>query len=139
MQSKIKVLIADDVAAMRSILRNVLRDYGYEDIEGVPSGEEALRKLLSQKFHMAMLDINMPVIDGIQVLKEIREIDPHIFVVMVTADGSAETLKTTLALGVNGYVVKPYSSIKIKGVIQKFNEHLVKLGLTPATPLEGKS
>lgn len=134
MESEIKILLADDIAAMRGILKKVLRSYGYENFFEASNGEVALEKFRLHKFHLVMLDINMPLKNGVDTLREIREIDPNVFVVMVSADSSAEYIKTTLALGVNGFVVKPYSSAKIGGIIHKFNKHLITLGLTPAVP-----
>lgn len=135
MSSEIKILIADDISAMRAILKKVLREYGYENVEEASNGDDLLYKFNFYKnYQLVMLDINMPIKNGIDTLKEIREIDPNVFVVMVSADSSVENIKATLALGVNGFVVKPYTAAKISGVIQKFNQHLLELGLTPATP-----
>lgn len=134
MASEIKILLVDDIAAMRGILKKSLRSYGYENFIEASNGEVALEKFKLQKFHMAMLDINMPVKNGMELLKDIREIDPNVFTVMVSADSSAEYIKAALAMGVNGFVVKPYSSAKIGGIIKNFNKHLLALGLTPAVP-----
>lgn len=122
----IKVLIADDIAAMRGILRKSLRPYGLTNVEETSNGEDALLKYKLHGHDLVMLDINMPIKNGIEALKEIKAINPETFVVMVTADSTVDNLKTALDNGVNGFVVKPYSSAKIDGIVQKFNQHRLK-------------
>jgi len=119
----IKVLLADDIAAMRGILRKALRPYGLTNIEEASNGEDAVGKYKLHDHDLVMLDINMPIKNGIETLKEIKAINPGTFVVMVTADSTVDNLKTALDSGVNGFVVKPYSTAKIDGIIQKFNQH----------------
>jgi two-component system chemotaxis response regulator CheY len=131
MKSEIKILIADDIADMRGVLKRELREFGYENVVEASNGEDALKKYHLNKFHMALIDVNMPIKNGVELLKDIRSIDSNVFVVMVSADSSAEIIKTTLALGVNGFVVKPYSAAKIGGIIQKFNKHLLGLASSP--------
>jgi len=122
----IKVLLADDIAAMRGILRKALRPYGLTNIEEASNGEDAVGKYKLHDHDLVMLDINMPIKNGIEALKEIKAINPETFVVMVTADSTVDNLKTALDSGVNGFVVKPYSTAKIDGIIQKFNQHRLK-------------
>lgn len=137
MSSAINILIADDIAAMRTILRRELFKFGYDNITEASNGEQALEKLQLHKFHLALLDINMPIKNGLDVLREIRAKHPDVFVVMISADSSVDHIKATLELGVNGFVVKPYSSTKISSLIKKFNQHLLQLGLAPAAPFAG--
>ena len=134
MECPINILIVDDIPVMRSLLKKILRESGYGNVTEAANGEIALEKFKLQTYSMVMLDINMPIKDGVTVLKEIREIDPDVFVVMVSADSTVDNIKSTLALGVNGFIVKPYSAAKISGIIQKFNTHLQKQGITPAHP-----
>ena len=119
----IKVLLADDIAAMRGILRKALRPYGLTNIEEVSNGEDAVGKYKLHDHDLVMLDISMPIKNGIEALKEIKAINPGTFVVMVTADSTVDNLKTALDSGVNGFVVKPYSTAKIDGIIKLFNQH----------------
>lgn len=134
MECPINILIVDDIPVMRSLLKKILRESGYGNVTEAANGEIALEKFKLQTYSMVLLDINMPIKDGVTVLKEIREIDPDVFVVMVSADSTVDNIKSTLALGVNGFIVKPYSAAKISGIIQKFNTHLQKQGITPAHP-----
>lgn len=133
MAKNINILVADDIAAMRGVLKEILYEHGYENVTEAFNGEDTLLKFhLFNNFHMVMLDINMPIKNGMQVLKEIRAENPNVFVVMVSADSSTEIIKSSLALGVNGFIVKPYTAAKIGGVIHKFEEHLLKLNPDPA-------
>lgn len=119
----IKVLLADDIAAMRGILKKVLRPYGLTNIDEASNGEDALGKYKLNRHDLVMLDINMPIMNGIEALTAIKAINPGTFVVMVSADSTTENLRTALACGVNGFVVKPYSTAKIDGIIKLFNQH----------------
>ena len=130
----IKVLLADDIAEMRGILKKALRAYGLTNVDEASNGEDALEKFKLQSHQLVLLDINMPIKNGIEALKEIKAINPDTFVVMVSADSTVDNLKTALASGVNGFIVKPYSATKIDGIIQKLNQH--RLASDPlATPL----
>lgn len=134
---QIKVLLADDIAEMRSILKHALEKYGLTHVEEASNGEDALNKYKLSSHSLVMLDINMPLMNGIEALKAIKAINPDTFVVMVSAESTTENLKTALASGVNGFVVKPYSTAKIDGIIQKFNQHLQASGLS-ALPVQGR-
>ena len=134
----IKVLLADDISEMRSILKKSLRPYGLVNVDEANNGEDALEKYKLHQHSLVMLDINMPLKNGIEVLKEIKAMSPDTFVVMVSADSTAENLKNALANGVNGFLVKPYSSAKVDGIIKKLNQH--RLAANPAAvSLEARS
>jgi two-component system chemotaxis response regulator CheY len=134
----IRVLLADDISEMRSILKKSLRPYGLVNVDEANNGEDALEKYKLHQHALVMLDINMPLKNGIEVLKEIKAMSPDTFVVMVSADSTAENLKNALANGVNGFLVKPYSSAKVDGIIKKLNQH--RLAANPAAvPLEARS
>ena len=134
----IKVLLADDISEMRSILKKSLRPYGLVNVDEANNGEDALEKYKLHHHSLVMLDINMPLKNGIEVLKEIKAMSPDTFVVMVSADSTAENLKNALANGVNGFLVKPYSSAKVDGIIKKLNQH--RLAANPAAvSLEARS
>lgn len=122
----IKVLLADDIAAMRGILKKALRPYGLTNIEEASNGEDALEKYRRHGHDLVMLDINMPMKNGIEVLRAIKAVSPGSFVVLVSADSTADNLRTALACGVNGFIVKPYSTAKIDGIIKRFNEHCLQ-------------
>lgn len=132
---KLKVLLADDVILMRDLLRSMLRPYGLTDIEESSNGEDAMDKYKLNRHDLVMLDINMPIKSGIEALKEIKAINPGTFVVIVSGESTTGNLKTALACGVDGFIVKPYSTAKIDGIIQKFNQRRQQSGLD-AIPLK---
>lgn len=115
-----KVLIVDDVAIMRSLLKSILVSYGYENISEATSGEEALTLLDKDDYRLVMLDINMPGISGMRTLKTIREHGQVSFVVMVSSHSSAENVKTAIEIGANGFIVKPYAQNKVGDILEKY-------------------
>jgi two-component system chemotaxis response regulator CheY len=119
----IKILLADDIAEMRGLLKNVLRPYGLTNVDEATNGEDALEKFKLHRYPVVMLDINMPIKSGIEALQEIKAMSPETFVVIVSADSTTENLKNALASGVNGFIVKPYSAAKVDGIIKKLNQH----------------
>jgi len=117
-----KILLADDSAFMRKLLRGVLSDGGYEYIVEAENGEEAVSVYNREKPDLVLLDIIMEKKDGLQVLKEIREINPEAKVIMVTAIGQEYLMKKAMRLGAKGFVVKPFKDEKILELVKKFSD-----------------
>jgi YesN/AraC family two-component response regulator len=116
----LRILIADDAAAIRDILSRMLRQLVDAQHHEARNGLEALREYRAKLPHLTFLDIDMPGSDGLSALKEIRSLDPQAYVVIVSGHGSLEKVQEALALGVAGFVVKPFSSRRIAEVMQKF-------------------
>lgn len=113
-----KILICDDEENIREMLKLILGEF-YELIL-VSSGEQALYTLENQKdIKIALLDIKMPKINGLDVLKEIRARFPKVKIVMVTGYKSVETAAEASKLGASGYIVKPFKSEDILETIRK--------------------
>lgn len=113
-----KILICDDEEGIRESLKLVLGDY-YELIL-VDSGEQALYTLANTKGIGAMLlDIKMPKVNGLDVLKEIKAKHPHVKIIMVTGYRSVETAAEASRLGASGYIVKPFKSEEILEIVAK--------------------
>lgn len=112
------VLIVDDSAAIRKILQRVLRqtDLPLGDIHEAGDGAEAIAKLCERPFGLVLSDINMPVLDGLQLLAQIRERDAlkGVPVVMITTEGGHGRVMEALQLGATGYVRKPFTADQIK-------------------------
>lgn len=123
-----KILVVDDIAAMRQLLGTVLTQLGYGNVFLVGSGEEAIEKIHQEAFSIVMLDINLPGISGLETLQQIREVNSEIFVVMVSAHHSAANVKEAIEKGVNGFIVKPYQRKKVAEVLQKYRKQTVKKG-----------
>lgn len=104
-----KILIADDETDISLILKLQLEDAGYKTVR-VKDGVEALEALAREEFELLLLDIKMPRIDGLQVLKRARESWPSMVVIMMTAHGSEEIAVTAMKDGALDYIAKPFSS-----------------------------
>jgi two-component system chemotaxis response regulator CheY len=121
---KYSVLVADDDAILRMMLKSILDDSGeYKVIGQAMNGEDAVVKYASLKPHLTLLDINMPKMDGLQALVEIRTINPTAKVMMVSSDSTIDKVKDAIQKGASGFVVKPLTAgsvlQKIKACINK--------------------
>jgi diguanylate cyclase (GGDEF)-like protein len=114
----VEILIVDDEEIIRSFLIDVLVDEGYK-AKAVPSGAEALRLLKRNSFDLVITDIKMPIMDGIQVLRATKAIDPHQDVVVMTGYASTETAVESMKLGASDYITKPFNLDQIKIVVAK--------------------
>jgi two-component system chemotaxis response regulator CheY len=120
-----KILIVDDFATMRKVIRNLLRQIGYQNVTEAEDGVEALKELKSQKIEFVISDWNMPNMSGIELLKAVRadsELSGLPFL-MVTAESLKENVVEAVKAGVSNYIVKPFTaevlSEKIKKIIEK--------------------
>jgi two-component system chemotaxis response regulator CheY len=103
-----KILIVDDAAFMRMMIKDNLTKAGFADFEEAGNGEEAIEKYLSIKPDLVLLDITMPVKDGITALSEIRDIDTSAKVVMCSAIGQENMVIEAVKLGALDFIVKPF-------------------------------
>jgi len=121
-----KVLIVDDFSTMRRIIKNLLRDLGFTNTFEADDGNTALPMLKEGDFDFVVTDWNMPIMQGIDLLKEIRK-DPklkHLPVLMVTAEAKREQIIEAAQAGVNGYIVKPFTAGTLKEKLDKVFERL---------------
>jgi two-component system chemotaxis response regulator CheY len=118
---KMKILVVDDFATMRRILKNILRQLGFENVEEAEDGQQAYNKLKSGGFKFVVSDWNMPNLDGLGLLKKIRS-DPDLRelpVLMVTAEAEKEKVVEAIKAGVNNYIVKPFTAEVMKEKMDK--------------------
>lgn len=101
-----RVLVVDDEQDAVELLQEFLVAKGYEVLAAY-DGEEALRKVKEERPHLVLLDIRMPKMNGLEVLRRIREIDQEVGVIMVTAVNEEETGRQALQMGAFDYIVKP--------------------------------
>ena len=123
---KMKILVVDDFSTMRRIVKNVLKQLGFENIEEAEDGAQALSKLKLGGFGFMVSDWNMPNMDGLQLLKEVRK-DPLLSklpILMVTAEAEKSMVVTAIQAGVNNYVVKPFTAEVFKEKMDKIFERL---------------
>lgn len=124
----IKILTVDDMATMRRIIKSILNQLGYHNVDEAENGKDALAKLKQNKYDLVLLDWNMPEMDGITLLKEIRN-DPQlkdIPVIMVTAEAKKENVLLAIQSGANNYIVKPFNAETLKEKLDKVYESLNK-------------
>lgn len=113
-----KILIVDDAAFVRMNYTKLLTDKGHEVTEAA-NGAEALAKYTECRPDGVLLDINMPVMDGIATLHEIMKVDPTARVAMVTCVGSQSIILTALKIGASDFVVKPTDGDGVIAAVQK--------------------
>ncbi|MEI6897071.1 MAG: chemotaxis response regulator CheY [Psychromonas sp.] len=126
MDRNMKVLIVDDFSTMRRIIKNLLRDLGFTNTFEADDGNTALPMLKEGNFEFVVTDWNMPIMQGIDLLKAIRK-DPklkHLPVLMVTAEAKREQIIEAAQAGVNGYIVKPFTAGTLKEKLDKVFERL---------------
>lgn len=120
-----KILVVDDMSTMRRIVKNILKQLGFSNMDEAENGQEALQKLRADAFGFVVSDWNMPVMPGIEMLRAIRADEKlkHIPVLMVTAEAQKENLIEAIQAGVNNYVVKPFTAETMQEKINKiFNK-----------------
>tara|TARA_B100000427_G_scaffold228247_1_gene191642 strand:- start:898 stop:1284 length:387 start_codon:yes stop_codon:yes gene_type:complete len=111
------VLIVDDYQTMLRILRNLLRQLNFKNIDEASDGSEALKKLRSKSFGLVISDWNMEPMTGIQLLREVRADEKlkHIPFIMITAESKSENVIAAKEAGVSNYIVKPFNAETLKG------------------------
>lgn len=126
MDKNMKILVVDDFSTMRRIIKNLLRDLGFTNVSEADDGSTALPMLQNGDFDFVVTDWNMPGMQGIDLLREIRKDDKlkHLPVMMVTAEAKKEQIVAAAQAGVNGYIVKPFTAATLKGKLDKIFERL---------------
>jgi len=121
-----KILIVDDFSTMRRIIKNLLRDLGFTNTSEADDGLTALPMLQQGNFDFLVTDWNMPGMEGIELLKKVRADDDlkSLPVLLVTAEAKKEQIVEAAQAGVNGYIVKPFTSGTLKEKIDKIFERI---------------
>jgi two-component system chemotaxis response regulator CheY len=116
-----RFLIVDDFSTMRRIVRNLLKEIGFADAEEAEDGAVALNMLRSGKFDFVVSDINMPNMNGFDLLKNIRADEKlkSIPVLMVTAEAKKDDIVAAAQGGASGYIVKPFTKATLEEKVQK--------------------
>lgn len=125
---KIKILVVDDFSTMRRIVKNILKQLGYENIEEAEDGAQAYNKLKSGNFGFVVSDWNMPNMDGLELLKRVRS-DPELKglpFLMVTAEAEKDKVIEAIKAGVSNYIVKPFTAEVLKEKMDRIFEKLGK-------------
>ncbi|VAW66640.1 Chemotaxis regulator - transmits chemoreceptor signals to flagellar motor components CheY [hydrothermal vent metagenome] len=121
-----KILIVDDFSTMRRIIKNLLRDLGFNNTEEADDGNTGLPKLQSGNFDFLVTDWNMPGMTGIDLLRAVRADErlKDLPVLMVTAEAKKEQIVLAAKEGVNGYIVKPFTAQTLKEKIDKIFDRI---------------
>lgn len=115
------ILIVEDSATTRSLIRAVIEEIGDFDVVEAPTGFDALKLLPAQDFDLVVTDINMPDINGLELINFVKG-NPrynHIPLIIVTTERSEEDKKRGMALGATAYVTKPFKAPELQGIIRK--------------------
>ncbi|NLZ12391.1 MAG: chemotaxis protein CheY [Alcaligenaceae bacterium] len=125
-QKNIKILVVDDFPTMRRIIRNLLKDLGFENVDEAEDGQMGLDKIRNGNFDLIVSDWNMPNMDGLTMLQQIRA-DPNLSslpVLMVTAEAKKENIVAAAKAGASGYVVKPFTAAVLEEKLNKIFEKI---------------
>jgi len=123
----LKILVVDDFPTMRRIVRNLLKDLGFENVDEAEDGVVGLEKLRNGNYQLVVSDWNMPNLDGLSMLQQIRA-DPALGklpVLMVTAESKKENIVAAAQAGANGYVVKPFTAATLEEKLNKIFEKVM--------------
>ncbi len=117
----LKILIVDDFATMRKVIRNLLKQGGYENVVEAEDGVAALKILQSQKVDFVISDWNMPNMSGLELLKAVRGSDElkELPFLMVTAEALKDNVVAAVKAGVSNYIVKPFTAEVLTEKIEK--------------------
>ncbi|HET8700855.1 MAG TPA: chemotaxis response regulator CheY [Nitrococcus sp.] len=130
MDKHMKILVVDDFSTMRRIIRNLLRELGFDNVTEADDGNTALPVLRRGGFDLLITDWNMPGMTGLELLEGVRS-EPDLAtlpVLMVTAEAKREQIIAAAQAGVNGYIVKPFTAITLKEKIEKIFERIAAGG-----------
>ncbi|HYT91477.1 MAG TPA: sigma-54 dependent transcriptional regulator [Gemmataceae bacterium] len=116
--NSLRILFADDEKSLQEVMRSELPRLGHE-ITVCPDGKAAVKALEKTTFDLAILDLKMPGLDGIEVLEHLKQISPDTEAVMMTGHGSAESVIAAMRLGAMDYIYKPCKLTEIEGILQK--------------------
>ena len=116
-----RILVVDDFSTMRRIVKNILRQLGYNNVVEADDGTTALVKLKAEKIDFVVTDWNMPKMSGLELLKEIRATEAwkSTPVLMVTAEALQENIIAAIKAGVSNYIVKPFDAATMAEKIDK--------------------
>lgn len=125
---KMKFLVVDDFSTMRRIVRNLLKELGYTNVDEAEDGVVAMQKLTAGGFDFVVTDWNMPNMTGIELLRAIRGNGQlaHLPVLMITAEAKKENIIEAAQAGASGYIVKPFTAATLSEKLGKIFEKMGK-------------
>jgi DNA-binding response OmpR family regulator len=119
-----RVLIVDDEPMIVNLLQSYLRLRGF-DVTGCADAESALQKMADESYHVALLDIKLPGMNGIELLKRVKEVSPVVQVIMMTAFSTVEIALKCLEGGASDYLLKPFGNLnEVATIVQSACERV---------------
>ncbi len=114
------ILIVDDSSSVRTVVSTALKSAGYNVIQGC-DGKDALSKMTGEKIHMIISDVNMPNMDGIEFVKEVKKLPNYKFtpICMLTTESEASKMQEGKAAGAKAWIVKPFQPPKLLAAVEK--------------------
>ena len=114
--ASLRILIVDDQASMRSLIRATLNQIGLKEVSEAPDGEEGLRHLLTRPVNLVISDFNMPKLNGLDLLRAVRSHGPiaKTAFIMLTGSADRELVQAAVKHGVNNLLVKPFTAATLK-------------------------
>ena len=119
-----KILLVDDSRTIRNIQKNVLAEIGYQNVVEASDGREALSRIAVEKPDLMLVDWNMPVMDGLTLVRKVRETDKTTPIIMCTTESEKSRVVEAIKAGVNNYVVKPFTGETLS---EKISQTLTKV------------
>jgi len=125
----LKFLVVDDFSTMRRIVRNLLKELGFTNVQEAEDGVDALNKLRNGEFDFVVSDWNMPNMTGIDLLRNVRADAKlkHLPVLMITAEAKRENIIEAAQAGASGYIVKPFTAATLDEKLKKIFQNMAKL------------
>ncbi|MEW6562996.1 MAG: chemotaxis response regulator CheY [Pseudomonadota bacterium] len=125
----LKFLVVDDFSTMRRIVRNLLKELGFTNVQEAEDGVDALNKLRNGDFDFVVSDWNMPNMTGIDLLRNVRADAKlkHLPVLMITAEAKRENIIEAAQAGASGYIVKPFTAATLDEKLKKIFQNMAKL------------
>ena len=118
--NQLTYLIVDDVCTVREFLKQSLFQMGVTEIHEAPDGQTALSRFSEHLPDVVFLDIELPDLDGNEILRKIKARKSDAFVVMISAHSSVDNVKSAVSNGASGFIVKPFSPQKITNILNKY-------------------
>lgn len=114
-----KIMIVDDAAFLRAILKDILLKAGHEVVFEAANGKEAVDRYKAYQPDLVTMDITMPVMEGIQAVKEIRQLDPKANIVMCSAMGQRNLIIEAIQSGAKDFIIKPFQTSRVLEAVDK--------------------
>jgi two-component system chemotaxis response regulator CheY len=123
---KMRILVVDDFSTMRRIVRNLLKELGFTNVDEAEDGAIALQKLGVESFEFVITDWNMPNMDGLTLLQTVRSTPTlkHLPVLMITAEAKKENIIAAAQAGASGYIVQPFTAATLSEKLNKIFEKM---------------